>query len=112
MDWSGFRNLMFMAAGGMIWAARFVTAYAIAALACAKDFGPATIAGYRFADALIVGVTVIALASAAAVFIFAVRQIVRGGESVFTSWVAAGLALLGALAMIWESFVLFLPACT
>lgn len=112
MAWSGFRNLLFMAAGGMIWAARFVTAYAIAALTCARDVGPPTIAGYPFANALIIGVTVLALAGAAVVFLVAVRQIARSETSVFVPWVAAGMALLGALAMVWESFVLYLPACT
>ena len=40
------------------------------------------------------------------------RQIARSETGVFVPWVAAGLALLGALAMVWESFVLYLPACT
>ncbi len=112
MRWSGFNDLLFMSAGGIIWAARFGTAYAIAALSCAKGFRTDTLGGYPLASALIAGVTVIALAGAAIVFVLAARRIMGSRESVFVPWVAAGMALLGALAMIWESFVLFLPACT
>ena len=112
MNWSGFNNLLFMSAGGMIWAARFVVAYSIAALSCAKGFQSATLGGYPLANALIVGATVVAMAGAAIVFVLAVRRIMSSGESVFVPWVAAGVALLGALAMLWESFVLFLPACS
>ncbi|HSO46365.1 MAG TPA: hypothetical protein VLQ68_00400 [Rhizobiaceae bacterium] len=112
MNWSGFNNLLFMSAGGIIWAARFVVAYSIAALSCAKGFQSATLGGYPLANALIVGATVVAMAGAAIVFVLAVRRIMSSGESVFVPWVAAGVALLGALAMLWESFVLFLPACS
>ncbi len=112
MRWSGFNSLLFMSAGGIIWAARFAVAYAIAALSCAKGFQSATLVGYPLATALIVGVTVVALAGAAIVFVLAARRIMSSQESVFVAWVAAGIALLGALAMLWESFVLFLPACS
>jgi hypothetical protein len=84
----------------------------MAALSCAKDFHSQTLGGYPLATTLIVAVTVIALGAQAIVIAVAMRgnAAAEGGE--FIRWVAAGVALLGALAMVWESFVLFLPACT
>jgi hypothetical protein len=94
------REALRMSAGALVWAAHFAVIYGFTALACARGFVSAVpwVTG---------GATLVALGIAALVMVSAWRERER-----FTPWMAASIAALAMLAIVYESLALLMvPAC-
>jgi hypothetical protein len=94
------KAVLFMSSGVMVWALHFMAIYGITALACARA-APGVVAPA-------IGVSSLA-AIAALVVIFA-----RGWRqrAVFESWLAASVAALALIAVVYETIpVLLVPIC-
>jgi hypothetical protein len=89
--------------GALIWAVHFAVIYATTSLLCARGASRGVVVGA-------VGVaTLMALAATIAVFVRSGRAAAREG---FLPWMAAGIAGLAALAIVWEALpALLVPAC-
>ena len=86
-------------AGAIVWALHFAAIYGLTALACARGFPSAVPWAIGIATAL-------AAAAAAAIIALALRN------PDFAGWMAAAVAGLALLAIVWQAFpVLMLPAC-
>lgn len=119
---TGWAQLAFMSAGGLIWALHFVTIYSFAALACAKGWvepgaGLMEMQQPGGVFLLVVAATALALLANIAVIAIGFRRARGGahqasGTQSFIPYAAAGIALLSILAIIWESFVFMLPVCS
>jgi hypothetical protein len=89
-----------MAAGIGVWALHFAVIYTITTIACAR-------AAPHIVPWSIGVATIIALALASAIVVTGYRK-----RSDFVDWMAAGVAALAILAIVWEAAALpWAPAC-
>jgi hypothetical protein len=94
------RQILFMSSGAVIWALHFGAVYGLIGLACARGWPEAVPPG-------------VALATAVAA-IFALAVLVAGWRrrAQFESWMAAGIAALALVAILWGALpVLIVPVC-
>lgn len=109
-------DLLFVTAGGIVWAVRFSVVYAVTAMACASGWAEAPLFGVRAVDWVIVTSTALALIAIAAVVSLvwqrSERRADRTAPMTAIDASALGVALLSALAILWESLVIALPACS
>jgi hypothetical protein len=109
------RTLLAMSAGLIVWAAHFAALYAVNAVACARGFADARIAGLEapaFGAAL---ATVAALAALGAVTVAGARA---GGPDApprtraFRRWTTVAVAGLALLGVLWGALpALLTPPC-
>ena len=91
---------LWIAAGIGVWALHFAVVYAVTAIACARS-------APHVVPWAIAGATIAALAVACAIAVIGYRK-----RADFVDWMAAGVAALAMLAIVWEAAALpFLPAC-
>jgi hypothetical protein len=88
-------EMLRIGAGALVWAAHFAVLYGVTALACARDHP-------RLAPWVIAIATAAGVAMAA---VIAVRSYRRRNE--FAHWMAAGVAAVAILAMVWEALAGF-----
>ena len=87
-----------ISSGPLLWALHFAVLYGFTALACAR--------GFAHSVPWVIGVATLVLGAAAAFFIL------RSSKDQFIGWLAAALAALSLLAMVWQAVpVLIVPAC-
>lgn len=113
------RPLLYLAAGLLIWAAHFGTVYAINALACARGFDTASIAGFSAVPA---GVSLATLLAVLAIVLTAwAARASRGSTrpvsaspraARFFDRMALAGAAIGLLAVVWGALPTYLvPPC-
>lgn len=89
-----------ISAGVIVWAVHFGVVYGLTAIACAR--GAPSLAVWTIGIA-----TLVAAAIAAAVLVREWRR-----REAFEAWLAAGLAALALVAIVWEAVpVLIVPVC-
>ena len=107
------RSLLFMLAAPLIWAAHFLFIYSVNGIACARPALMHAWAGIPISSWIILGASLLALAAMAAIYVRGRTQTPATNDPGFLPWVAGMLALLSAVAVIWETMpVLLLPACS
>jgi hypothetical protein len=112
-------TFIYINAGLIIWAVRFLAAYVFTALACARGWSDATIAGIGAVPAVVGLFTLLAaigcvaiLARAAAHLRSSVSPDPAAENARFIHYVAGSIAALGLLAVIWETLPIFMiPIC-
>ena len=112
-------TFLYMLAGLILWAVRFLAAYSFTAIACTRGWSDAVLAGI---DAVPLGVGLLTLASALGCAAVLARAVPRLGFTAsdadaeentrFVHFIAATVAALALLAVIWETLPVFLvPVC-
>jgi cytochrome c oxidase assembly factor CtaG len=108
-------DLLFLAAGGIIWAIRFSVIYSVTALACVGGWAESPLLGFPMIDWIVVssaGLGIVANAAVIAAAWHRSRGPRRSGQEFpLIDLGAAGVASLSILAIIWESLVIALPVC-
>jgi hypothetical protein len=110
-------TFLYITAGLIVWAVRFLFVYSFAGVACARGWADSTIAGFRVVPFVIVAATIVGVAVTSMVLLRAGRGVRRGqfGEERldgFIHAVAALMAGLSILAMAWETIPAFtVPIC-
>ena len=109
------RDTLQMTAGMLIWAVHLGIVYGIAALACARRFAGATLAGVGVVPLAVSLATVVALAAAAVVLVLALRHEHRswhGDYRRFRDSMTAFVAGAALVAIAWSGLpALLVPAC-
>ena len=91
---------LWIAAGIGVWALHFAVVYAVTAIACAR-------AAPQLVPWSIAGATIVGLAVAGAIAVIGYRK-----RADFINWMAAGVAALAIVAIVWEAAALpWLPVC-
>ena len=108
--------LLFLTGGLGIWAVRFLAGYGFTAVACAKGWRADAIAGIGVVQLGLVAMSVVALGGCGILLVRALgdrasaRRSDPGGG--FIGSIAALVAALAMLAIVWETLPVFLvPAC-
>lgn len=97
-----------MFAGVIVWAVHFTAIYSFTALACARGFSQLQWLGLGVVTWAIGGATLIAATATLVILVPALRTARRS----FESWMAAGVAALALIAILWETLpVMMLPVC-
>jgi hypothetical protein len=100
---SGFRtNFLRLCSGPLIWAAHFLAVYAFTGILCARPAMQKEWLGVNVATWSVFLAAVVALAAIASLQL-RWRRLLKDGQTRFIHRVALGLALLSALAIIWET---------
>lgn len=115
----GFSPIAGAVAGLVVWAVHFGVVYGASAIACERGLAGRTLLGQPLVPALVLGATALALAAVALVGLRAWRRLEHGlagqegeDEPRFMVWLAAAIALLAALAIVWEGLpVLLIRPC-
>jgi hypothetical protein len=97
----------FIWSGLLIWAVDFLFVYVFAAIACARGFADARIAGMRVIQFVTILVTLLALAASAITMWIMLRRLRHEPEQdsslTFIRFLALALGALATLAIIWNS---------
>jgi hypothetical protein len=97
-----------MFAGVIVWAVHFTAIYSFTALACARGFAQMQWLGMGVVTWVIGGATLVAATATLVILVPALRTARRS----FESWMAAGIAALALIAILWETLpVMMLPVC-
>jgi hypothetical protein len=97
-----------MFAGVLIWAAHFTAIYSFNGIACARGFAESELLGVGATTWAIGTATAIAIAAILIVLVPAARR-ARGS---FEEWMAAGVAALALVAIVFETIPVFMvPPC-
>lgn len=116
---AGFSPILGAVAGMVVWAVHFGAVYGVNAVACARGFAGRAVLGLPLVPLLVLGASALALGAVAVVGVRAWRRLHAGlsgedgeYEPQFTVWMSAAVALLAALAIVWEAVpVLMLRPC-
>ena len=112
---TGRLDLLFLTAGGLIWAVRFSAVYAVTAIACVAGWAGTRLAGFALIDWIIVGSAALGILANAAVIAAAWQRSPGAGSAQegmsLIDLGAAGVAALSILAITWEAMVIALPIC-
>lgn len=102
------RTLLRMSSGIIIWALHFGAVYWVVTMTCALGLGEVRLFWFN-ANAVILGVTALALIAVLAVVVSAVWGSLRDVRN----WMTAGVGAMAAVAIVWEGVlpVLMVPAC-
>jgi uncharacterized membrane protein YedE/YeeE len=87
--------------GAIVWGAHFTAIYAFAALACARGHARRSMLGLDLVTLVVFVATVLAFVATLAI----VHRALRNEVPSFENWLAASVAALAALAIVWEGFV-------
>jgi hypothetical protein len=110
-------RLFAVAAGLIAWAVQFTVIYGVAAIACARGYGDASIAGVGLVHSAIVGATLLALAVTAAILVMALRDRRNRNADThptdrFLADTTLAISALSLVAIFWQGLpALFVPAC-
>jgi hypothetical protein len=111
---AGFSPIAGAIAGLIIWAVHFGVVYVANAIACERGLVGQSLLGLPLVPVLVLGATVLALAAVALVGLRAWRRLESGlagqegeDEPRFLVWLTAAIALLSALAILWEGLPVF-----
>jgi hypothetical protein len=112
-------TFLYLTAGLVIWAVRFLAAYIFTALACARGWADAAVGEVGLVAAVVSLLTLVAAAGCGAILFYAavhLRRVARdpAEETVrFIHVMAGSIAALGLLAIIWETLPVFvIPICS
>lgn len=116
---AGIAPLFTAIAALIVWAGHFMLVYFVQATLCWRGLERGTVLGLPAVPALVVSATALALAATLLIAARAWRRLHAGMSSrdseeqpQFTAWMSLAIALLAALAMVWETIpALFLPPC-
>jgi hypothetical protein len=116
----GFSPILGAISAMLVWAAHFLLVYGAQATACARGATGATLFGQPLVPALVLGLTAVSLLAVGVIGLRAWRRLRSGlsgqegeDEPQFTVWMTAAIALLAALAIIWEAApAVILRPCT
>ncbi|MBL6455270.1 hypothetical protein JMJ55_08050 [Belnapia sp. T6] len=119
MQVAGFSPIPAALAGLIVWAAHFGLIYGANAVACARGLAGGRWLGLPLVPALVLGLTALALLAVAVIGLRAWQRLEGGlsgqegeNEPRFMVWLTLAIALLSALAILWEALpVLLVPAC-
>jgi hypothetical protein len=92
-----------MLAGALVWALHFMASYGTVTLLCTRGLATLAWGGLGVVTWSMLALTALALAALAAIALAATR-----GEA-FTDRIAAGVAALAALAVVWEAWLVMRP---
>ncbi len=110
-------TILYLTGGLIIWGARFLAAYIFTAIACARGWADASLGGLGIVPAVVSLLTLAAAAGCVAILLSALPHLRRaspdtGDNSHFIHYVAATMAALGLLAVVWETLPVFMiPIC-
>ena len=114
MEVRGFSPILEAVAGMLIWAVHFGLVYGANAVACARGFAGGELLGLPLVPALVLGATAVALAAVGWIGWRARRRLHadlsgEDGEDdpQFTVWLTYAVALVSALAILWEGMPVF-----
>jgi hypothetical protein len=110
----------YMLGGLIIWSIRFVGAYSFTAIACSRGWTEELFAGLRLIPLGVGLMTLAAILGCIAIVFWALARVRFRAPDVdveentrFVHFIAATVAVLALVAMIWETLpVLLIPACT
>ena len=110
------RTFLYMLGGLIVWAVRFLAVYIFTALACARGWAEAELAGIGLVPASIVLATLLGVGACLVLIVHARRRIAlrpEGDDNArFVHAVAALVAGIAIVAMVWETVPAFLvTAC-
>jgi hypothetical protein len=115
MEVRGFLPILGAAAGMLVWAAHFGLVYAANAVACARGFAGRALLGLPLVPVLVMGATALALTAVGWIAWRARRRLYadlsgEDGEDdpQFTVWLTYAVALVSALAILWEGIPVFI----
>lgn len=115
MQVAGFSPILGAISAMIVWAAHFLIVYGAQATACARGGAGATLFGQPMVPALVLGSTALSLVVVGGIGLRAWRRLRSGlsgqeGEDKpqFTVWMTAAIALLAALAIVWEAVPAFI----
>jgi hypothetical protein len=115
----GFWPILWAVAGMLVWAVHFGVVYAATAVACARGHSGRDLLGLPLVPAMVLGATALALAAIGSIAWRARRRLDgdlsgEDGEDDprFTLWLTYAIALVSALAIVWEAVpVLIVNPC-
>jgi cytochrome c oxidase assembly factor CtaG len=109
-------DLLFLTAGGIIWAVRFSALYAVTAIACVAGWAESPLLGLPLIDWIVVSSAALGILANAAVIAAAWHRSRAERRSLedlhLIDLGAAGVASLSIIAIAWESLVIALPVCS
>jgi hypothetical protein len=107
-------TFLYLSGGLIIWAARFLSAYVFTALACARGWSDASLAGLGLVPAVVGILSLVAALGCVAILARAVVSLKGAPDenARFIHYMAGSIAALGLLAVIWETLPVFMiPIC-
>jgi hypothetical protein len=115
----GFSPILGSISAMMVWAVHFLVVYGAQATACVRLGSGRSLFGMPFVPAMVLGLTALALLVVAVIGLRAWWRLDSGlsgqegqNQPQFTVWMTLAIALLSALAIVWEAVpVLMLPPC-
>ena len=110
------RTFLYMLGGLIVWAIRFLAVYIFTALACARGWAEAELAGFGIVPAAIVLAAIAGIGACLALIVHACRRMrlrPEGDDNArFVHGLAALIAGIATVAMIWETVpAFFVTAC-
>ncbi|MBP0447549.1 hypothetical protein J8J14_22580 [Roseomonas sp. SSH11] len=119
MEVRGFAPIKAAVAGMVVWAVHFGIVYGITGIACERGYGTRILLGQPLIPALVLAATALALLFVGWIVVSAYRRLDselsgEDGEDgpQFTVWLTLAIALLSALAILWEGIpVLLVHPC-
>jgi hypothetical protein len=115
----GFSPFLGSISAMIVWAVHFLVVYGVQATICVRLGADRTPWGQPLVPASVIGLTAVALVVVAVIGFRAWRRLRSGmsgqegeDQAQFTVWMTVSIALLSALAILWEAVpVLLLPPC-
>ena len=111
-------TILYLSGGLIIWGARFLAAYIFTAIVCARGWAGVSLAGLGLVPAVVTLFTLAAAAGCVAIMLRAASHLRRSSSDAdeqntrFVHYIAATMAALGLLAVIWETLPVFMiPIC-
>lgn len=113
------QTFFYMLGGLVIWSVRFLVAYSFTAIACSRGWWDASVAGFGLIPFTNLALTLVGVAGCLALLAYAVPRLrfrapdpAAEENTRFVHQIAATVALLAALSMLWETVPIFLvPVC-
>jgi len=113
------RTFFYMLGGLVIWSVRFLAAYSFTAIACSRGWWETSVAGFGLIPFTSMALTAVGVAGCLALLAYAVPRFrfqsadaAAEENTRFVHQIAATVALLAVLAMVWETAPVFLvPIC-
>ncbi|WP_372616823.1 hypothetical protein [Falsiroseomonas sp.] len=119
MKVAGFSPVLGAVSAMLVWAAHFLVIYTVQATLCVRIGSGHEVLGLPLIPATVLGLTAAALVVVVIIGLRARNRLVSGmsgqegeDEPQFTLWMTMAIALVSALAIVWEAVpVLILPPC-
>lgn len=111
-------TILYLTGGLIIWGARFLAAYIFTAIVCSRGWSDASLGGLGIVPAIVSLLTLVSAAGCLAIMLRARAHLRRASPDAaeqntrFVHYIAATMAALGLLAVIWETLpVYMIPIC-